>query len=225
VAPIKRIVCLKSRGFSLIDILVAMGLSAVAIVTTIAVISQASRVRRIENLRTSAIGVREQLIKNLSRYDNFQETIHNNANFDCFRSSHNCGTVNTTGWEAGTTSTAYGGGTTQFALRVARGGPYANFTSEVFYDATDPAEGFTDEGQLCSLQSPRPTATAPNGQCPIRVNLYWWNLCSGTCNPGLIGIKVDILTYNSLTKLPPVNAYGFRIIKSIYDDGQDGPFP
>jgi hypothetical protein len=230
--PIYKQFSADSRGFSLIDVLIAMGLSAMALVTTIAVISQAAKVRRIENLRTSAIAVREMLIKNMGRYDNFQETIHNNTAFDCAKSaaSFNCGAVSITNWEAGDPTTSVRGPTVAAmpALRYATAlGKinYSSFTSAVFYNAANPAEGFTDEGLLCSTQSPVPTANAPNEQCPIRVNIYWWNLCSGSCDPGLLGFKVDIITYNALTKKTVTTPYGFRLIKSVYRDGQAGPYP
>jgi hypothetical protein len=220
------------RGFSLIDVMIAMGLSATAIITTITVISQAARVRRIENLRSSAIAVREILIKNMARYDNFQETIHNNDVFNCAKLSggFNCGAVSISNWEGGNPTTSIGGGAVakmpelRYATNKTKTN-YASFTSEPFYNAANPAEGFTDDGLLCSTLSPKPTQPAPNGQCPIRVNIYWWNLCSAPCNPGLLGFKIDIITYNAATKKTLVTPYGFRLIKSVYPNGTAGPFP
>lgn len=226
---------LKERGFTLIDLMIAMGLGTVAVVTTMAVITQATQVRRIENLRNSAIMVREQLIKNLSRYDNFEATIHHSSNstqFTCLKSpNYNCGVTNMTGWEAypvtaASLATARG---SNFNLRVARGGGYytpSTFTSDPFYTASSAAEGFTDDGLACSLRVPTaPTGTAPNRECPIRADLYWWSLCSGTCNPGLIGIKVVIRTYNDANKKTVTTPYGFSLIKSVFDNSIRGPFP
>lgn len=227
------------RGFSLIDVMVAMGLSAVAIVTTIGVISQAARVRKIENLRTSAIAVREMLIKNLARYDNFQETIYdssNNGKFDCLKTTRQCGLTNMATWEnkgwANGDLTGYLA--SNFNLMVADTvTTYAALAAtppkEIFYQASNLAEGFTDEGILCSQQTNPPTVQAPNEQCPIRADIYLWSLCAGTCNPGLVGIKVRIRTYNSMiavpTKRETITPYGFRLIKSVYPNGQAGPFP
>lgn len=222
--PLSQKICAEDRGFSLLDIMISMGLGTIAIVTTIAVITQAAQVRRIENLRTSAVAVREQIMKNMARYDNFQETIHNNAQFLCLKPAggRNCGVTNMVGWEAGDIATSVGGvAGPQFNLMVATGGGYSpSFNSTMFYNAANTNAGFTDDGIVCTGPS-----AAPNKTCPIRVDLYWWSLCSGVCNPGMIGIKVVIRTYNDENKKTVTTPYGFQMIKSVYDDGTRGPFP
>lgn len=218
-------ICAEDRGFSLLDIMISMGLGTIAIVTTMAVITQAAQVRRVENLRSSAMAVREQIMKNMARYDNFQETIHlaatpNSSQFLCLK-AHNCGTslAEVANWENRTAIVSPRG--SNFTLMVATGGGYApSFNSTTFYDAANLNAGFTDDGIVCSSSS-----AAPNRTCPIRVDLYWWSLCSGTCDPGMIGIRVVIRTYNDENKKTVTTPYGFQMIKSVYDDGTRGPFP
>lgn len=206
------------RGFTLIDLLVAMGIGSITTVTIIAVVGQAAKVRRIETVYSGAMLVRQQVFENLNRFDNFQATIHHASNagrFACLK-THTCG------YDAN--------GTGNFNLQIANGGTYAGgFTAHPipFYNASNPNEGFTPDGIRCVS-----TSATPNRQCPIRVNLSWQNKCAPNCNPGMIRIRVDIRIFLSDPRIAGLRGrrvdltnYGFELIKNVYDLNLTKPYP
>jgi Tfp pilus assembly protein PilV len=208
----------REAGFTLIDVMVAMGLGAIAVITTIGVIVQAGRVRREQNMQTSLLAVRTMIFNALQRYDDFQTTIESSANTG--------GTAKFACLQAFTcTATAGGGNFTLYRsdYNIARA---ALVGQVILYDARNVKAGFDEDGLNCTAIA----ATAPDKMCPIRVDFSWANKCTPNCNPALIEIGVKFTVYREWTpkewtsskKIIEAKPYDFTLIKSVYPS-TEGP--
>lgn len=135
-------------GISLIDILIAMAITAIVALGVASTTFYAGRLSRDATMRATMITVRENIFNVLNNYESWTNSVNNDANFSCAIASTGC----------------VGSPYAQFNLYDASGAIYYNKAT---------TNGFDENGTTCSSATNTPTRT-----CPIRVNLTWTSICT-----------------------------------------------
>lgn len=145
------------KGFSLIGILVAACLLAVVLNGTLSLAQISLKQQTQSNLTFAADQIRRNLIQYVQNSNAWQNTLNDPANTSlaCLKASASC--------------TGAGGA---FRVRDAQ--------NNIVYDPlTSTAVGFAGSGSPCNTFS-----ASGNEACPLRMELSWQPVCSGTCvNP------------------------------------------
>lgn len=182
-----------TSGFTLIDILIAIGIMGLVITALASVLSYSGRISREDNKQISLLATRQFIFKALKNYDAFQnQTVANNAAFSC-----------------ADTHVACPGTNGNFILYLANGA--------VAYDPSNALNGFDHDGVACVSTS----GNAPSASCPIRVDFSWVPICTNGCNPSSIEITVSFTTFRPPTPTSPAgtvvpSGYNFKLLKSVY---------
>lgn len=176
------------KGFSLIGILVATCLLGIVLSGTLGVTQISLKQQSQSNITFMADQIRRNLTQHIQNGSAWQNTVNDSANTNlaCLQSSTSC--------------TGMGGA---FRLRDA--------SNHIVYDPLTPSNGFTAAGSLCTTFS-----TGGNDACPLRMELSWQPVCSGTCVSPQVKI-IGTITYapQSPEKKIAFNSsnYGFEVMQ------------
>lgn len=212
---------LSEKGLSLIDVMIAMAITAVVSYSLLTSVYQGGRLSSGNNTRTSLQAARQNLQKILGRYDNLQLTIANNTSFDClFAPSTSCTGMPAAGYP--------------FNLYDRKNG-----SARLLYNSVSGTQGMFSDGAFKHLDSTGDDVvdcvnsgdpSAPSYKCPIRVDLTWKPICANpTCNPALIQIlgKFRVFrkdagssTSTTGTSVTIADSYNISMITSAFSDCQ-----
>jgi prepilin-type N-terminal cleavage/methylation domain-containing protein len=170
-------------GFTLIEILVSLGLMSIVALTVFLLQNYLSSGRASAELAFQANQIRREVLAVLNDSASWKYTLNNNATFSCI--THNppldCSHAMQNGPPAGTY--------TYSTLAAARGGCVAGVcnggfdvyfvnpktaVATTFYPFMTATAGWTKRGDACN------TWNGNNSQCPLRLVLWWRAVCPNT---------------------------------------------
>ncbi len=188
-----------AAGFSLLDVVFAMGLGAFVMAALAGVLFVSGKEQARDNQKISAVAARNYVYRNLNQWQSFRATLSGNAaTFACALNNSGCpGTVNTA----------------NFGLYEP-----GNATS-IYNAAASPKVGFDENGVPCT---PAGGLDAPTKDCPVRIDFEWQALCTAGCtDPVPISVTAKIIVYDAslstATTRRSFNAgYDFMLLKSVH---------
>jgi hypothetical protein len=188
-----------AAGFSLLDVVFAMGLGAFVMAALAGVLFLSAKEQVRDNQKVSAVAARNYVYRNLTQWQSLRATLVGNAaTFACALNNTGCpGTVNTA----------------NFAI-------YEPGNSTPIYNATtSPKVGFDENGVPCT---PAGGLDAPTRDCPVRVDFEWQALCTSGCvDPVPISITAKIIVHDAALSTATVSksfnaGYDFVLLKSVH---------
>lgn len=188
----------KEKGFSLIDVMIAMGLAAVVFSALGSAIFYSGRLQQKDNRTVSVIAARNFVYRALTQWTSLRATLVGNSPiFDC--------AINNTGCAAGVN-------TSNFILYTRDS---AGALQVLYNAAASPKLGFDENGTVCT---PAGGANAPTIDCPVRVDFEWEPLCTTGCtDPVPIAITAKFTTFDPAKPgTPAPSGFNFRLLKSAH---------
>jgi prepilin-type N-terminal cleavage/methylation domain-containing protein len=177
-------------GFTLVEVIIALGLASVVALGVASIMEQMGAANRHAGVVSSARLLKQNFIEMLSNDLAWQYTLLDPANktFQCLISATDCTGLPASGGPAG------------FVVR--------NSANAVFYDGLTAARGFTENGADCT--------GFPSAGCPFHLQLSWTPLCAPKIPCVLPEIQVNgTLVFNSpsfKTAYNPEN-YSFKLFR------------
>lgn len=188
----------KEKGFSLIDVIIAMGLAAMVFSAIGSAIFYSSRLQQKDNRTVSVMAARNFVYRALTQWTSLRATLVGNSPiFDC--------AINNTGCTAGVN-------TSNFILYTRNSAG----TLQALYNASaSPKQGFDENGTVCT---PAGGLNAPTIDCPVRVDFEWEPLCTTGCtDPVPIAITAKFTTFDPANPtVPAQSGFNFRLLKSAH---------
>lgn len=188
-------------GFSLVEVLVALGLLSVATMITMLYVSQVQSGQDTakKSMKETLLTMRRDIQQHIKNNEAWAFMVNDpeNAPMSCL-SAGNCADD------------------TPHAFRV------LNAANEVVYDPLTPTHGFTLDGANCNEFNP----DGASDTCPIRLDLTWQPLCTaGAC--GQVRINGVWSTRGNPAALMSIDlsSYNFSIIRSVSTTAPVAPSP
>lgn len=143
----------RNQGFTLVEILVATGLIGIVLIGIMSLTTISQKQQAQSNITFQAGAIRGNLVAHLQNPAAWQKTVADttNTSLDCLRNGTDCTGI-----------------TGAFRVRDA--------ANSIVYDPLVATHGFTANGAPCST-----FAAGGNDACPLRMELSWSPICSGTC--------------------------------------------
>ncbi len=188
----------KEKGFSLIDVIIAMGLAAMVFSAIGSAIFYSSRLQQKDNRTVSVMAARNFVYRALTQWTSLRATLVGNSPiFDC--------AINNSGCTAGVN-------TSNFILYTRNS---AGTLQVLFNASASPKQGFDENGTVCT---PAGGLNAPTIDCPVRVDFEWEPLCTTGCSdPVPIAITAKFTTYDPANpSVPAQSGFNFRLLKSAH---------
>jgi prepilin-type N-terminal cleavage/methylation domain-containing protein len=207
----------KKNGFSLIEVLISMGLVAILSLVVFSLNTFMTKGRVTSETTAAAESFRREVINLLNNPTAWRQTLNNNATFACVTGSTDCAAAGATSngppakdYSISTlsnTSGACAGAACQGGFNVYTA---ASPTAAVFYPfASNPKRGFSSSGAQCDVdfQNGQAATGAPgwigvasgkvsigvsnSSKCPFRLVLWWVPICNstGACTSPAIRVR------------------------------------
>lgn len=163
---------LGQRGFGLTEAVISIGIVGMSSMAALGALSVQKNLQKKVVLKSKLSALKKNIVANLNNYQAWQNTIQSSSNssLSCI-SDENC-------------NTSSGGSFDLLDSSDSADNTY-------IYGKTDSSNGFTLLGESCSSYD----GTNGDPACPVKVNMSWEALCSGTsCTQGRVKVNFD---YNS----------------------------
>ena len=182
-----------SLGFTIYELMMAVGIASVFVAIFGAVMVSTSRMQSLGMSRSQIDLFRRELIRVVNDNDSWAATVGgslNSSTMTCLRNNTPC---------------TVGGGPGGSPLSEQIMAVY-NKNGTVFFDGTQPSAGLTYQGAFCNSFS-----TAGNDQCPFRAVLRWTAICSpGSCTRPLLKITAAF-SFQPKSPNPAINPADYNV--------------
>lgn len=178
------------KGFSLLQILISLAVSATAILVTVVVLLEILKSQKIENAHNALSSLRASLMAYLDNpyQRDVTYSLIQNQMATCISNPTTCGNVSCNMISATTAQC------TSMAVWQNAAPPVGGTTAIDYDPSVNPNIGFNLDEKICNGYS-----TAGNAQCPIRLDLVWVGQCLTTtipiCSAPTIALNVNF-TFN-----------------------------
>jgi prepilin-type N-terminal cleavage/methylation domain-containing protein len=197
----------KKRGFTLIESVIAVGLSSVVLLSSYKLMDNLNKTNSNASLAFQANQIRRDVIAVLQSPTGWHNTMWaaGNTTFACLQGYSDCSGQANNGPTVSTNATAnYYSSNPTGAFDVYTPTSSINPVSTIYYQATSGTKGFTLNGAQCNTWSGTPFVaggsttetgtTSTSSLCPLRLVLWWVPICPNTTGQ-CISPTVHILGY------------------------------
>lgn len=162
----------KNYGFSLLEVMISIGLAAIVALTVMAAVGSAKKPLTAAKLDSTSLALRNSIIRMLSKPGSWNTTVKNNAAvFSCAKNSTGCG--------AGAAFNIWDEAGTAVYLDVSAGAK----------------KGFTHDGTICTGTTLPPTAA-----CPLRIDTNFTSIKTNAA-PAQILVTVTFTEWDPARKV------------------------